>query len=70
MGTGGKVISAASASAEGANTVIGQTLSADTSGSTPVIEFYLTYKNDGIIVSRSLGTVVVILQNEKERRLH
>lgn len=69
MGTGGKVISAASASAEGANTVIGQTLSADTSGSTPVIEFYLTYKNDGIIVSRSLGTVVVILQNEKGAKI-
>ncbi|MCH1980899.1 hypothetical protein MCG44_14350 [Lawsonibacter sp. OA9] len=69
METGGKVISAASASVTGANTVIGQTVTADTGDGAPSISFYLTYQNDGITVSRSLGTIVIVLQNENGAKI-
>ncbi|WP_125142212.1 beta strand repeat-containing protein [Clostridium transplantifaecale] len=59
----GKIISNASSSGGGTNSVIGQSTTGTLSGDhvVPQIEFYLTYKND-ITASQNLGTVQVVIE--------
>ncbi|SHF43323.1 hypothetical protein [Lactonifactor longoviformis] len=60
-GAPGKVISRATAAADGKNSIIGQKTASVTAGGTPYIDFTLTYKNQDIAVSKTLGTVVIEL---------
>ncbi|MCD2493250.1 hypothetical protein LQE92_11530 [Lacrimispora sp. NSJ-141] len=55
---GGKVISAQSAQTGGVNSIIGQKVTY-TGNTAPKINFYLTYKNNGITSSQDLGPVKV-----------
>ena len=57
----GKVISTASASESDKNTVIGKSTATATDGGIPHIEFYLTYWNEGISSSKSLGMLEIEL---------
>ena len=57
----GKVISNASANDKDKNTIIEKTTAAATGGGTPHIDFYLTYWNEGITSSKSLGMLEIEL---------
>lgn len=59
-----KVVSAGTAGS-GSQTIIGartEEITDTAAGTTPEIEFYLTYYNDGITASKDVGTVEIVLQ--------
>ena len=60
--SGKKVISNNTAMSDGGNTIIGTQIEVAQPNSLPKIEFYLTYYNNGITVSRDLGAVEVVLE--------
>ena len=60
----GKVISNQSAHAAGANTIIGQKTPDTQTAGIPQINFYLTYANDGISISKDLGTIKIVLARQ------
>lgn len=57
----GSVISNESAKYDSASSIIGNEIPARavTEGNIPEVEFYLTYKNDAINISKDIGTVIV-----------
>lgn len=61
-GAPGKVVSNTTAGKDGVHSIIDQSTTAVIGGQTPTIEFYLTYFNDGITASRSVGTVEIELE--------
>lgn len=60
----GKIISDSSSASSGNNSIINQNTPSTLPVGTPQIEFYLTYYNNGISISRSLGTVIVELKRD------
>lgn len=60
----GKIISNSSALTGGENSLIGQKTPGTLSAGNPQLEFYLTYYNDGISISKSLGTVIIELKRD------
>lgn len=58
----GKVVSDTSVISSNSHCIINQKTASTTNGSLPVIDFYLTYANNAITVSRNLGTVEIVLR--------
>lgn len=66
----GKVISANSVQQDNENTVIGRSTTETEKNVIPQINFYLTYSNEGITVSKSLGEVIIVLQDNKGKKIN
>ena len=66
----GKVISTESVKKDDKNTVIGEHTTETEKNVIPQINFHLTYSNAGITVSKSLGEVIIVLQDDKGKEIN
>ena len=66
----GKVISTESVKDDDKNTVIGEQTTKTEKNVIPQINFHLTYSNAGITVSKSLGEVIIVLQDDKGKEIN
>lgn len=71
MQTSGMVVSSTNTVSGDADSIIGKSPGTlNTSGSTPMVDFYLTYQNAGMIASQDLGPVVIELERKTGEQVH